>query len=173
MGATGVFKSMADTKKMILRDYSYNTDKGMSTVLKNRNGKGCMWILRKIHVYHQDEIKKSFLTIDCIVMSHKNGETVYREYNVESGPYYYDCPIEWLDLITVESECGIEWMNKTKRIHNLKIVPNTKFKYNQKEYETIYPLTNKFWLIRNLSENKTYKLDKDLIMDSLLKAENV
>ena len=64
-------------------------------------------------------------------------------------------------------------MNKTKRIHNLKIVPNTKFKFNQKEYETVYPLTNKFWLIRNLSENKTYKLDKDLIMDSLLKAENV
>lgn len=171
MGATGVYMSMADTKKMILRDYSYNTDKGMSTVLKSRNGKGGMWILRKIHLYHGDEVKKSFLTIDFIVMSHKNGETVYREYNVDSGPCYYDCPIEWLDLITVESKFGIDWMNKVKRIHNLKIVPNTKFKFSQKEFETLYPLTNKFWAVKNLLENKVYKMDKELIMNILLEVE--
>jgi len=87
MGATGVYKSMSETKKMILGDYNFKSEKGVSEVLKHTNGKGGMWILRKISLFEKN---KTFLTIDFIKMSHKNGETVYREYNVDSGPCYYD-----------------------------------------------------------------------------------
>ncbi len=167
MGATGVYKSMSDTKKMILGDYNFKSEKGISEVLKHTNGKGGMWILRKISLFEKN---KTFLTIDFIKMSHKNGETVYREYNFESHPYYYDCPIEWIDMITPESVDGINWVERVKRIQSIKIVPKMQIKFAQKDFETLYPLTNKFWAVRNLSENKVYKLDKELIMNSILES---
>jgi len=73
-------------------------------------------------------------------------------------------------MITVESEFGIEWIKKVKRIQSIKIVPKMQIKFAQKDFETLYPLTNKFWAVRNLSENKVYKLDKELIMNSILES---
>lgn len=168
MGATGVYQSMAETKKMILRDYSFKNDLLESSVLKNASGKGGMWIFRKII---QPQIEKTFYTIDFIKMSHRNGETVYREYNFESGPCYYDCPIRWLNFIVPETKYGIEWVEKVKKIQDLKIVPGMNVKFGNREFVTINQMTNKFWCVKSISENKIYKLDKENIINYLL--ENI
>ena len=109
MGTTGIPQSMIEAKKTILRDFNFKNDRCESQVLKNRSGKGGMWIFRKI----VSKRMENTFTVDFIKMEHSKGMTYYKEIGFEMHPYFYDCPISWLDHLTPYSETGKEWIEKS------------------------------------------------------------
>lgn len=163
MGTTGIPQSMADTKKMLLKEFSYTNEKCVSEVLKSRSGKGGMWIFRKI-------VSKEFgeyFTVDFIKMEHEKGWTYYKEMNYEIHPFYYDCPVSWLDSLKPTSETGIEWIEKVKKIQSIVLKSGMKIKFNKMEYELLYELSATFWVVRR-EDLKVFKLSKENIIHSIL-----
>ena len=147
MGSTGIMKSMAETKKMLIKDFTFSNEKLTSTVLGQANGAGGMWILQGLE-FKDDRGK--FTSAIFVMMNHYRGETIYKEISIDSGPSYYDCPESWLNRITPQGEWGIGWMEKARNVHRVKkiqIVPGMKFTFHGRECETRYKYNTHSWAI--------------------------
>lgn len=168
MGATGVYMSMKETKKMILKDYNFSNDKRIVKTISHANGKGGMWIFLEV----DDKIQGKYFTIEFAKMSHKSGETIYRQYNFEEHPYFYDVPENWLNKVSANSKTGKDWIEKVRKIYSFDLQPGLKFKKSGTEeiWETVYNYSPKFYVVKDPS-GKVWKMDKDLLTDYFLRNE--
>lgn len=168
MGWTGVYKSLADTKKMILDEMNFAGSKYRSEVLKNATYGREFWILRKLTVL---ETGLEFITATFVFISHNKGETTYKEIDIDTHPYYYNCPSSWLDLIAPQGDMGREWLETARNVlnrKNLEIVSGMKFNFNNAEYTTVEKYSSHFWRVRR-NDGMTFKIKTTLIKESLTK----
>lgn len=162
MGTTGIECSMIEAKKVVIKDFSFKNENLSSEVLKTAIGKGGIWILRQI----ESKENGKYFTIDFVKMSHEKGWTYYKEINFEMGPYFYDCPISWLDKLTPYSEDGRKWIEKVRKINSLVLVPGIKIVFCKVGYTLDFVLSPKFWRVTR-EDGRVFKLSKENILDCL------
>lgn len=86
---------------------TWKDDRGYSKVLKWVWGNYGIWLLCERKT--DDKIYK---TITCVLIEKKDFEWGYKTMDVSCGPYYVDCPAEWLnEVASTYSEDGyfLEW----------------------------------------------------------------
>lgn len=164
MGATGVKLSLGETKEMIVRDYNFvnNFREGYSLrseVLAKANGKdGVFWLLRRIHGNRPDGTDVDVVTAECVIVKHytKSGETVYKEINIASEPYYYDIPAKWFDKITDKDAGAITWLEQarksaeaTKALKAIELKPGVKTLICSDVFTLAYEMTPRKWAVRD------------------------
>lgn len=166
MGTTGVYKSVSATKEMIVSDLNFQNDTVSSQVLKTSSYGNQFWILRKIQI----EGKELFVTADVFLMSHKDGMTYYKEINIACGPYYYHCPLTWLEMITVVGDSIDNWKDSVRKYwakKEIEIVPGMNLNFQNNSYEVIEKYTSHFWTVRR-SDGKLFKMKNQFIKDSIV-----
>ena len=166
MGTTGIQQTMAEAKATILREFSFKNDKCESIVLKNRSGKGGLWIFRKIISNENGE----YFTVDFIKMEHEKSWTYYKEMNFEIHPYFYDCPITWLDQLTPHSESGKEWIEKVRKVQSIVLKRDLKVLFDNVEFTLLYELTPTFWAVQR-KDGKVFKMRKENIIHSIFEGK--
>lgn len=161
MGTSGVYLSMAETKKMIIKDFAFDNDSRKVSVASSANGKGGIWILLDVL---EKNINKKYFYIQFVKMSHKNGETFYKYIGYEDGPYNYDVPLNWLNKIVPETNIGKEWVEKVRKYNSFNLIPGMKFKKvdTGDVWTTSFDYSKKFYGVRDPS-GKLFKMDKDLL----------
>jgi len=169
MGYTGIRQSVSATKEMLIREYNYENETRKSEVLKTHSYGSEFWILLKVFDKRTSE---TIVTADVVVMSHKNGETVYKEMNVCIYPYYYNIPESWLSQLTHAHTSGTsfnEWLSATKefiRRKGLEIVSGFIFEFNGKNYTTVEKYTNQSWLVKR-EDGQVFKIKTALIKERM------
>lgn len=165
MGTTGVYMDMASTKKMILKDMDFTGLTLTSKVLSHGNGRGGMWILREIHVIGENP----FTTATFVKMGHKDGETYYKEMDIDCHPYFYDCPQSWLARIQPQGQMGMDWLDKAQNYANMmkmEIKAGMQFKYNWSAWTTEYKYSSQKWACRT-SQGKLYLVRNASIKENM------
>lgn len=165
MGATGVYMSMAETKKMILRDMAFTGSKGVYKVIASAGGRGGLWVLREINPFEGDP----FVTATFVKMEHRKGETTYKEIDIDMHPYYYDCPQSWLTRIVPQGEMGMEWLERGKKYAHVKIIeikPGMEFHHNSVDWKVEYKYSAQFWACRT-SQGTLYRVKNSSIREAL------
>lgn len=166
MGTTGIYKSVADTKEIIVRDMNFRNENRSSEVLKSSSYGNQFWILRKIV-----ENGTEFVTADVVLISHKDGKTHYNETNISSGPYYYHCPLEWLELITQkETDSILNWKDSVRKYwakKKIEIVPGMKLNFQNNSYIVIEKYTSHFWTVQR-QDGKMFKMKNQFVKDSIV-----
>lgn len=109
----GTYYSMSNTKKEevadILRDCNTNNNK----VLKHSLRGNCLWILL--------DCKGMNLILLYLMQAPPRGESGwgYRPYDESAHPYYYSCPLSYLDAAPVQNQKWrdhvIEWHKKRNK----------------------------------------------------------
>ena len=167
MGTTGIYKSMTETKKMILQDMEYTNASGtVSKVVSSSPGKGGMWILRKI-----TKPDSEFFYIDFVKMEHKAGMTYYKEIGYDIHPYFYDCPLNWLNKIPAPIENSAkEWIENVKKHHSFNLVRGMTFEHDSRNWVTCVEWTKKFWTVQR-DDGKVFKMNKEMLFDYFLQGK--
>lgn len=165
MGTTGVYQSVSATKEMIVRDMNFQNDSISSVVLKTSSYGNQFWLLRTIK-----QEKESFVTADVVLISHKDGMTYYKEMNISCSPYYYHCPIEWLELITHNEDSILNWKDSVKKYWAKKkigIIPGMKLIFQNNSYVVIDKYTSHFWTVQR-QDGRIFKMKNQFIKDSIV-----
>lgn len=68
---------------------------------------GVLW-----QVWECDIIPKTFITVD--ILEYRNGQWYNKPIDESMGPYYYSCPLAYLDLASVENPA---WRESVKEYH--------------------------------------------------------
>ena len=68
---------------------------------------GVLW-----QVWECDIIPKTFITVD--ILEYRNGQWYNKPVDESMGPYYYSCPLAYLDLASVENPA---WRESVKEYH--------------------------------------------------------
>lgn len=166
MGTTSVRMSMADTKKMVVKEFCYSNDRIVSKVLSHANGSGGMWILRNVVVIKE---MKEYNDIIFVKMEHRNGETSFKEISYEMHPYFFDVPLRWLEQVAPQSKEGIEWCEMVKRIQNVSLSYGIEIVFSERKFKLLDEISKKYWRVQDVDTRKVYKLSKENIVDSILK----
>ena len=174
MGWTGVCMDMAMTKKMVLKDMEWSSEKGSSKVLAHANGRGGLWILREIVInekrdYDEFDVGGPYVTATFVKMEHKKGETFYKEMDIDVHPYNYDCPSSWLKRIQPQYTMGKEWLEKAVKIADamkIEIVAGMDFTFNSNQWKTEFKYSSVYWACRT-SQGKLFKIKTSSIKEVL------
>ena len=171
MGWTGVYMDMASTKKMVLKDMEWSSEKGSSKVLAHANGRGGLWILREIQINKSNEYdgRDPYITATFVKMEHKKGETFYKEMDIDVHPYNYDCPSSWLKRIQPQYTMGKEWLEKAVKIADamkIEIVTGMDFTFNNVKYKSEFKYSSTYWACRT-SQGKLFKIKTSSIKEVL------
>jgi len=170
MGTTSIKQSMAETRKMLLREFNFNKDaQNYSNVLASARGKGGFWILRDMS-NAEDGVVLSGITATFIKMNFFSGETFYKEIDIEWHPRAYDCPAGWLEQIKVHCEGGMEWMTKARKYHLSlqKDLSGFKFTMAGVSMAVIEPMTGIWWKIYDESRGSYHKMRDSMIREYLV-----
>jgi hypothetical protein len=167
MGTTGIHKTVGETKNILIEDYNFVNDKLVSTVLKTSSYGNQFWLLRRI-----TENGNQFITADVILISHKDGMTYYKEMNVGCGPYYYHCPLEWLEMITMERSDSVRnWEDSVRKYWAKKIieiVPGMKIVFKENEYIVLRKYSTQFWVVKRTKDGCEFKMKTGFIRDCIV-----
>lgn len=68
-------------------------------------------------VQHVNAEGQTNLYLNCILLARSGGDWGYKDMGESSHPYYYSCPLAYLDLVPVANE---EWRAKVKAYHEAK-----------------------------------------------------
>ena len=86
------------------------------------------------------------------LMKKGRGEYAIKTISESMGPYYFDCPLKWLDLAPVASQ---EWRDKVKELHQrkaLKLEIGLTFELYGKRYKVDrYSEIRKRWMVKDES----------------------
>lgn len=169
MGTTSVRMSMNDTKKMLVKDFCYSNDKYISKVISHANGIGGFWILRIVtNIKEMSE----YFDIVFVMMSHRSGETSYKEIGYEMFPYASDVPLRWLEKVSPVTQEGKDWVAYVKRVQSVVIQSGKEIIFDGKRFKLVGEMSRKFWYVTEMESGKMYKLSKENIVDSILKEES-
>lgn len=154
MGVDVLALPMAEARKKILSDFK--------DVLSHSKGKGGLWILHAVKEENVDGITATF-----VKMNFYSGETYYRALNVDWGHSFYDCPIEWLDQIKVNTEGGADWMAKARKHHRTLQVDlsGVRFEMAGRKMEVISRLQGIWWKVYDESRQNHYKMRDSMIRE--------
>jgi hypothetical protein len=69
----------------------------------------------KWRMYKSKETGKKFIAV--YLWNSQNGEIGYKVFGHDEHPYYYDCPLSWLDDVDLSGEHAKAWAEQVREYH--------------------------------------------------------
>jgi len=159
MGITTFHRDIDFTKQTIIKDCNFKNTNLESCVVNTHTYGKEFWILRKINNNGEE-----FYTADVYIISTKNGETSYKDINIEMGVYYYHIPKSWLSMI---KDVPTAYLERYELFHNKKTIePGMEFELKGLKYKVEYKYSSHSWVIRSEKGN-VYRMKSTSIQEKL------
>jgi hypothetical protein len=113
MGTYGCFRERGQTDiEFFKKEFEWQKDDGSNLqVLKTHRKGNVVYVLYA--VYHDGTTDK---TVDVCVTSWGDDEFYYKPMNEDMGPYYYECPLDWLNKLSPPAtDTAREWRLKVRQ----------------------------------------------------------
>lgn len=160
-------------KKQVVNELKNDLAKNYN-IIADKSTKTGLWAV----IEHKQEAKRYIFLALIQTRGGKYKEYYVKEMTESSGPCYYDCPLEFLELVPcpTEREWAAEWRQKVMTYHNTKVKQKEQVKSltNKLERGQKFELYDKlftfqfydernFPIVLGNSDNKLYKLKKKQI----------
>jgi hypothetical protein len=92
---------------------SHENDTYTWKTLKTSLKENTLWVVREVFIKETQETKRY---IECILIHYDRKDKCYghKDMDESMGPYYFDCPLSFLQIATVTNQ---EWRNKVIDYH--------------------------------------------------------
>lgn len=169
MGWTGMAGKTADGVKEALKVYDYGKGK-TAVVIASAKVAGAVWMVRE---YHQDGKPTGERFIMVTLINSRNGEVCWKEISEDMGPYHFNCPLHFLDIVPEPKRdpnstfdwraCVRAWHEKNNRV----IQAGDKYEAVGCGCKTITVRgiveRKRFNIVGETDEGKTYRFRKDML----------
>jgi len=108
----GWYYGIDNSKKDVIREVTADTvfEKGTSRTLRKCVKGNVLWSVREVNL--KDGNVQKF--IECNLLDKSDGNWGYKPMDESMGPYYYTCPLAYLEMVPAANE---KWREEVRKHH--------------------------------------------------------